>query len=180
MPGQEVTPWTKPEPPGRINYDTVNGGAPIPSIYGAKDKGDSGYHDPYQKPPPGFTDWHGVEESNMNVIDQAVKRQDALEGAGFKYNRSNGTWRAPDGRTTTLFGSDPGPAGGVDYHWDDPSGGGSERQQTMDAYSDDPRRPYDIEGEVDDGQEGESGAMGLFHWAANNSIWGRFLKLFGK
>lgn len=177
----EVVPWGKPGTPaqGRTNYDTINGGAPIASINGATGPDDSGYHDPYQKPPDGFTSWHDVGQANMDSIQAAVIRQDALEAAGYKYNKRNGTWVDPNGGTTTLFSADQGPPGGVDYHWDESPR--SEREQTMDAYSDDPRRPYDIEGEVDDDdQEGETGAVGLFHWAANQSIWGKFLKLFGK
>lgn len=46
---------------------------------------------------------------------------------------------------------------------------GSEREEMLEPYEDD-----------DDDQEGETGAVGLLHWAANQSFWGRFLKLFGR
>jgi hypothetical protein len=182
----EVTPWTPPgTPAGRTNYD---GGTPIPSINGATKKGESGFHDPYQKPPDGFATWQEVGEQNKASLEAASIRGDTLRRNGFKYNRSNGTWRGPDGRSTTLFGIDPGPpGGGVDYHWDAGQENNpyaqpfSERQQYADAYSDDPRMAYDIEGEVvEDDQEGQTGVVGLFHWAANQSLWGRILKLFGR
>jgi hypothetical protein len=171
--GTEVSLWGKPgTPAGRTNYDTLNGGPPISSINGATEKGQDGYHDPYQAPPAGFKDWHEVGESNKNSLEAAALRTTALERAGFKYNK--GTWTAPDGRTTTLFAIDPGPPGGVDYHWDagqenDPyAQPQSERQQYEDVYSQDPRRQYDIEGEVEN--EGE-----MTRAFSKYTIWGRLL-----
>jgi hypothetical protein len=169
----DLQPWGRPGgDKGRVNYDTINGGPEIESINGATKKGDSGFHDPYQKPPAGFEDWHQVGQSNMDTINEAAERQKALEGAGFKYDSSNGTWVGPSGRTTTLFGNDPGPEGGVDYHWDR-QGAGSERGQIEGQYGDDPRR----QGDDDKGTEMPSGLSSFLEkW----TIWGRILKHFGR
>jgi len=168
----DLQPWGRPGgAKGRINYD---GGTEISSINGATEKGMSGYHDPYQKPPQGFDNWQQVGQSNMATIQEAGERQKALESAGFHYDSSNGTWVGPSGRTTTLFGADPGPEGGVDYHWDQQQqGGGSERGQIEGQYGDDPRR----QGDDDKGTEMPSGLTSFLEkW----TIFGRILKHFGR
>jgi hypothetical protein len=115
-------------------------------------------------------------EANMDVIEEAGRRQDMLENGGFKYDSSNGTWKAPDGRTTTMFGDDPGPPkGGVDYHWD--------RQQPQHEGGDNPYGPRQIEGREDDidgdlDEEGEDDpAMRGF---AKFTLWGWLLTKLGK